>query len=94
MVFYCILIPIIWPAYAIFTGHLNEWIDGIFLQASRESGKDVRIRLISFFKLMLFSYAWFCRIYLFSPKNGFFIFLWVVPFLIFISTFGFVINFI
>jgi len=34
-----ILIPIIWPAYAFATGHLNEWVDGIFWQSSGRQNK-------------------------------------------------------
>ena len=30
-----VLIPLIWPLYAISVGHLNEWLDGVLWQATR-----------------------------------------------------------
>jgi hypothetical protein len=31
-----ILIPMIWPVYAISTGHSNAWLNGVYYQTHRE----------------------------------------------------------
>jgi hypothetical protein len=38
-----VLIPLIWPAYAISVGQFDSWIEGIIYQTARDSGgKDLR----------------------------------------------------
>jgi hypothetical protein len=89
-----ILIPMIWPAYATLTGHFDEWIHGVLFQASRESGKDLRnsINIIFQIDAVLLLLAFVAFIYS-ELRNSFFIFLWVVPYLIFLSTLGWVVHF-
>jgi hypothetical protein len=89
-----ILIPMIWPAYAMLTGHFDEWIHGVLFQASRESGKDLRnsINIIFQIDAVLLLLAFVAFIYS-ELRNSFFIFLWVVPYLIFLSTLGWVVHF-
>jgi 4-amino-4-deoxy-L-arabinose transferase-like glycosyltransferase len=89
-----ILIPMIWPAYATLTGHFDEWINGVLFQASRESGKDLRnsINIIFQIDAVLLLLAFVAFIYS-ELRNSFFIFLWVVPYLIFLSTLGWVVHF-
>ena len=89
-----ILIPMIWPAYATLTGHFDEWIHGVLFQASRESGKDLRnsINIIFQIDAVLLLLAFVAFIYS-ELRNSFFIFLWIVPYLIFLSTLGWVVHF-
>ena len=89
-----ILIPMIWPAYATLTGHFDEWIHGVLFQASRESGKDLRnsINIIFQIDAVLLLLAFVAFIYS-ELRNSFFIFLWVVPYLIFLATLGWVVHF-
>ena len=89
-----ILIPMIWPAYATLTGHFDEWIHGVLFQASRESGKDLRnsINIIFQIDAVLLLLAFVAFIYS-ELRNSYFIFLWVVPYLIFLSTLGWVVHF-
>jgi 4-amino-4-deoxy-L-arabinose transferase-like glycosyltransferase len=89
-----ILIPMIWPAYATLTGHFDEWIHGVLFQASRESGKDLRnsINIIFQIDAVLLMLAFAAFIYS-ELRNSYFIFLWIVPYLIFLSTLGWVVHF-
>jgi hypothetical protein len=84
----------IWPAYATLTGHFDEWIHGVLFQASRESGKDLRnsINIIFQIDAVLLLLAFVAFIYS-ELRNSYFIFLWVVPYLIFLSTLGWVVHF-
>jgi 4-amino-4-deoxy-L-arabinose transferase-like glycosyltransferase len=89
-----ILIAMIWPAYATLTGHFDEWIHGVLFQASRESGKDLRnsINIIFQIDAVLLLLAFVAFIYS-ELRNSYFIFLWIVPYLIFLSTLGWVVHF-
>ena len=85
-----IAIPLIWPAYAISVGQLDQWIDGIFWQAERE-GQGIERSIKSIFRidpvLLILGIA---GIILAVLKRDLFILLATVPFLIFISLIGFV----
>ena len=35
-----IVIPLIWPAHAFFSGDLNQWLDGVFWQATERQSED------------------------------------------------------
>ena len=89
-----LLIPMIWPAYAVSTGHFDDWINGVLFQASRESGKDLRNSINIIFEidpvLLLLAFVGFIYAEL---KNSYFIFLWIVPYLLFLSTLGWVVHF-
>jgi 4-amino-4-deoxy-L-arabinose transferase-like glycosyltransferase len=89
-----ILIPMIWPAYAASTGHFDEWIHGVLFQASRESGKDLRnsINIIYQIDAVLLLLAFAAFIYS-ELRNSYFIFLWIIPYLLFLSTLGWVVHF-
>ena len=85
-----IAIPLIWPAYAISVGQLDQWIDGIFWQAERE-GQGIEGSIKSIFRidpvLLILGIA---GIILAVLKRDLFIVLATVPFLIFLSLIGFV----
>jgi hypothetical protein len=89
-----ILIPMIWPAYAASIGHFDEWINGILFQTSRETGNDLRSSIDILFQIdpvfLLLAFAGFIYSEL---RKSYFIFLWIVPYLIFLSTLGWVVHF-
>jgi hypothetical protein len=84
----------IWPAYAIFQGQLGEWIEGVFYQASRETGKPLRysLDLVAEIDPVLLVLATVGFIYS-ELRRDYFIFLWVVPYAIFLSLIGWVVHF-
>ena len=88
-----IAIPLIWPAYAISVGQLDEWIDGIFWQAERQS-KPLSDAYLMFFQidpvLLILGIA---GIILAVLKRDLFIILATVPFLIFLYGIGYVSHF-
>jgi 4-amino-4-deoxy-L-arabinose transferase-like glycosyltransferase len=89
-----ILIPLIWPAYAIFQGQFGEWIEGVFYQASRETGKPLRysLDLVAETDPVLLVLAAVGFIYS-EVRRDYFIFFWVVPYVIFLSLIGWVVHF-
>src|SRR6476619_7320516 len=88
-----IAIPIIWPAYAISVGQLDQWIDGIFWQAERE-GQGIEGSIKSIFRidpvLLILGIA---GIILAVLKRDLFIVLATIPFLIFLYGIGYVSHF-
>ncbi|NOJ29677.1 MAG: hypothetical protein DA328_05860 [Nitrososphaeraceae archaeon] len=89
-----ILIPLIWPASALFTGHFSDWMNGVLWQTSRESSKDLHhsIELIFLIDPILLVLSIIGFIYS-ELKGNYFIFLWVVPFVVFLSILGWVVHF-
>ena len=80
-----VLIPMIWPAYAISTGQLYEWLDGVIWQSTRadrsfaEELKSVFLRMDPVL-LLLGSLG---LIYSVMRRN-YFIALWTFPYLVFL----------
>ena len=88
-----IVIPLIWPAYAISVGQLDEWIDGIFWQAERQS-KPLSDAYLMFFQIDPVSLILgIAGIILAVLKRDLFIILATVPFLIFLYGIGYVSHF-
>jgi hypothetical protein len=89
-----ILIPSIWPVYAISQGQFGEWVDGVLYQASRETGKPLRYSLALVVEidpvLLLLAAVGFIYSEL---KRDYFIFFWVVPYSIFLFLIGWVVPF-
>ncbi len=87
-----ILIPMIWPAFAIFQGDLDSWLNTILRQASREStgviGSITEIMRIDpvFFIIVLIGciYA--------SLKRDAMLLLWIIPFIVFFTFVAHYIN--
>jgi hypothetical protein len=80
-----ILIPLIWPAYAMSAGQLDEWLDGIFWQATR-ADRPFPFELQNVFTRMdpvLIGLAAAGLIYA-IVRNDYFILLWVFPLLVFL----------
>ena len=85
-----ILIPLIWPAYAMSLGQFNMWLDGIYVQAHR--GKQTLFYSINIdFKIdsVLFILGIAGLIFA-AIKRDFFVLLWAIPFLVFLYLIGFV----
>jgi hypothetical protein len=89
-----ILIPLLWPLYSFTTGHFNEWLNGIFSQASRGSQGDVFDSLHDFLIIdpILFVAGSLGIIYA-AFKRDIFILLWAIPFLVFSYAIGWFIYF-
>ncbi len=79
-----VLIPLLWPAYALSVGQFDEWLDGVLWQATERS----QIGLIGTMRsLILMDPILACLgiigIAFAAIKRDYFILLWVVTFLIF-----------
>jgi hypothetical protein len=80
-----VLIPMIWPAYAILTGHLGDWLDGVVWQAGRADRpfapeiKTIFLRMDPVVLLLGAAGLVYAVI-----KRDYFILLWAFPYLIFI----------
>jgi Dolichyl-phosphate-mannose-protein mannosyltransferase len=83
-----ISIPLIWPAYALFLGHFEEWYADVFWQASRMGEGDtvsrVIIDLIKLDPVLLVLGA--IGLILSAVKKDLFLFLWTLPYIIFSYT--------
>jgi dolichyl-phosphate-mannose-protein mannosyltransferase len=89
-----ILIPAIWPAYALSHGQFGDWINGVLYQASGKFSRSLfeAIKVIFHIDPVLLSLG--AAGFVFAViKKDFFPFLWAVPFLIFLYSIGFVSDF-
>jgi hypothetical protein len=91
-----VLIPLIWPLYAIFTGHFDEWANGVLWQGTQRQreGKSLLDTLDVFWKsdpilLMLgMGGVAFCCL-----RKDFVPILWIVPYLSLLFLVGWVTHF-
>ncbi|MGA9151814.1 MAG: glycosyltransferase family 39 protein, partial [Candidatus Nitrosopolaris sp.] len=85
-----ILIPMIWPAYALSIGEFRLWVVGVFFQLHRIS-QPLLDPVNGFFKddpiLLLLGIA---GLVFAAIKRDYFLLLWVIPFLIFLYFIGYV----
>jgi hypothetical protein len=85
-----ILIPMIWPAYALSIGEFHLWVAGVFLQLHRIS-QPLLDSVNGFFKddpiLLLLGIA---GLVFAAIKRDYFLMLWVIPFLMFLYFIGYV----
>jgi dolichyl-phosphate-mannose--protein O-mannosyl transferase len=76
-----ILIPMIWPVYAISTGHLNDWLRGVYYQTHR-GVQTFFVSLNLFFQtdpaLFIVGIAGLAFA---AIRKDFFLLLWAIPFL-------------
>ena len=88
------LIPLIWPAYALSLGQLDDLVDGLLFQTTREGGKDLRhsVLLVAKIDPVLLGAGAIGLIYSVMKKD-YFILLWAFPYLIFLYFIGWVVNF-
>jgi hypothetical protein len=89
-----ILIPLLWPSYAIVTGHFQEWLNGVAEQIDRESENTLfhSITLISKIDpvMLAIGIAGFAYTQI---KRDYFVTLWVIPYLILLYLVGWVTHF-
>ncbi|HSB56354.1 MAG TPA: glycosyltransferase family 39 protein [Nitrosopumilaceae archaeon] len=85
-----ILIPMIWPAQSILLGQFDLWSNDVLWQTGRESGGISQITaLFLMFDPVLFILG--VTGFVFAAKNrDFLLLLWLIPFLIFLSSIGYV----
>lgn len=83
-----ILIPLIWPAYAVWVGDFHKWTDGVFNQAA---GRESRLSLLWKSFLDIDPLLFFLGVggFIFSLiRKDIFPILWVVPFVLFVLANG------
>jgi hypothetical protein len=92
-----VLIPAIWPAYAISHGQFGAWLDAIFYQTHRQGELGMTLTNIlinSVFKidpiLLILGIA---GLVFAVMRKDYFVLLWIAPFVVFISFIGFVRDF-
>jgi hypothetical protein len=79
-----VLIPLLWPAYALSVGQLDEWLDGVFWQATERSqiGLISTMRSLTLMDPVLASLG-IAGIVFAAIKRDYLILLWAITFLIF-----------
>jgi Dolichyl-phosphate-mannose-protein mannosyltransferase len=89
-----ILIPLIWPVYAISQGQLDEWLDGIIYQTTRDEVGSLRDSIISIYEIdvVLVGLAAAGLIYA-TVKKDYFILLWAFPYLCLLYAIGWATQF-
>jgi 4-amino-4-deoxy-L-arabinose transferase-like glycosyltransferase len=86
-----ILIPLIWPAYAVSIGELDKWIYGVLQQVQRQGEWTLLVSINEFFKIdVVLLVAGIAGLTFALIKRDLFILLWSLPFLIFLYFIGFV----
>ena len=98
-----VLIPLIWPAYAILNDQFEEWLNGIYWQTHRQSAgtpleEDRQMTLTNtitgnFLKMPLLFALGFSGLVFAALKRDFFLLLWAIPFLGFLYLIGFASEF-
>jgi dolichyl-phosphate-mannose-protein mannosyltransferase len=78
-----ILIPAIWPAYAISVGEYDNWYNGVFSQAGREGSGIGSIGILFKIDPVLVSIGIIGIIFATVIKKDLFLLIWIIPFLIF-----------
>ena len=84
-----ILIPSIWPAYAVSIGQFDNWLDGFLYQTSRTTRPlvdTITILVATDPFLLLFGLS---GVAFSAVKRDFFLLLWVIPFLVFLQFIGY-----
>jgi len=99
-----ILIPLIWPGYALGIGEFQYWWDGIYYQTHRQVATaaitevDLRDTFLSaieknFFNAPILVILGLLGLALAAIKKDFFLLLWTIPFLVFLYFIGLVRDF-
>jgi hypothetical protein len=94
-----VMIPLIWPGYAISHGQFDDWLNGIYWQTHRQSTgilleADKQHTLAntiikSFLKMPVLFALGFSGLVFAALKKDFFLLLWAIPFLVFLYFIGF-----
>jgi hypothetical protein len=89
-----VLIPLMWPAYAISAGQFDDWLDGVIYQTGRQGGRDLDYSFVlvtqmdPFLIILGIAGIVYCAI-----KKDYFVILWIAPYLIFLFSIGWVVYF-
>ena len=78
-----ILIPAIWPAYAISVGEYDNWYSGVFSQAGREGSGIGSIGILFKIDPVLVVIGIIGLVFATVIKKDLFLLIWIVPFLVF-----------
>jgi hypothetical protein len=80
-----ILIPLMWPTYAISNGELENWLDGLSWQAGERSDLPIWSSLSDIYRFdpVLFAIGMSAIAYASLVKRDGLIILWLVPFVVF-----------
>jgi 4-amino-4-deoxy-L-arabinose transferase-like glycosyltransferase len=89
-----IIIPMIWPAYALISGQLQDWVDGVLWQGDRD-GRGLYRSYLTIYKMdpLLCVIGISSIILITAVKRDLFFLLWLVPFLLFYSLIPFIQHF-
>jgi hypothetical protein len=85
-----VLIPFIWPAYSLAAGQFDQWLDGVLWQAGERGENNGAFRSINTLMNMdpvLIALTFAGLVYA-AIKRDFMLFLWIIPFMIFIFLVG------
>ena len=78
-----ILIPAIWPTYAISVGEYDNWYNGVFSQAEREGSGLGSLQILFKIDPVLVSIGIIGLIFAILIRKDIFLLLWIIPFLAF-----------
>jgi 4-amino-4-deoxy-L-arabinose transferase-like glycosyltransferase len=89
-----ILIPMIWPIYALVSGQFQDWIYGVAWQGDRD-GRGLYRSFSAIFKMdpLLCTIGLSSIIIITAIKRDLFLLLWLIPFLLFYSLLPFIQHF-
>jgi hypothetical protein len=91
-----VLIPLLWPTYALVYGQFDDWLHGVSLQSTGRSteGRSLFAVLPTFFGmdpvLFIVSIAGFVYS---AFRRDWYVLLWLIPYLLFLYLVGWVVNF-
>jgi hypothetical protein len=97
-----ILIPLIWPIYALVNGEFEAWLDAVYWQTHRQSTSSLRyenqLTLLNaiasdFLKMPILIALGLAGLVFATIKKDYFLLLWAIPFLVFLYLLGFVRDF-
>jgi hypothetical protein len=90
-----VLIPLIWPLYAISVGQFDNWTQGVIYETARDSGgKNLRSSILYVTEIDPILLILGAAAIIFSIiKRDYFILLWVFPYLIFLYAIGWAVPF-
>jgi Dolichyl-phosphate-mannose-protein mannosyltransferase len=90
-----VLIPLIWPLYAISVGQFDNWMQGVIYETARDSGgKNLRSSILYVSEIDPILVILGAAAIIFSIiKKDYFILLWVFPYLVFLYAIGWAVPF-
>ena len=90
-----LIIPLIWPTYALIQGHFDAWWEGVYWQTHRQDeGLTLKNVIVEqFSQAPIFYWLGLTGLAFAVIKKDYFLILWAFPFLIFLYLIGFVRDF-